>query len=70
MKTLLLRDDSVALPDPGDEARGDARDTVGDYARGTHANPTGRERTDCARRHRARDEPDIDLGQYDRDGLD
>ena len=47
-------------PDTKSEARGDARETVGNHARGTDANPTGPEGND---RTRNRPEPD----SYDED---
>lgn len=60
---------SGTAPDTRNEARGDARETVGNNARGTDANPTGPEGNDRTRRPK-RDEHDIDREQYDRERLD
>ena len=57
-------------PDTRNEARGDARETVGNNARGTDANPTGPEGNDRTRNRPRRDAHDVDLEQYDRERLD
>ena len=49
-------------PDTKSEARGDARDNVGNNSRGTDTNPTGPEGNDRTRRPRTEnDEFDADL---------
>jgi hypothetical protein len=61
---------SGSAPDTRNEARGDARETVGNNARGTDANPTGPEGNDRTRNRPRRDEHDVDLEQHDRERLD
>jgi len=71
MRAPLGSDDhSGTTPDTRNEARGDARETVGNNARGTDANPTGPEGNDRTRNRPRRDEHDVDLEQYDRERLD
>ena len=71
MRAPLGGDDrSGTAPDTRNEARGDARETVGNNARGTDANPTGPEGNDRTRNRPRRDEYDVDLEQYDRERLD
>jgi hypothetical protein len=57
----MVHDRSGTDPDTRSEARGDARETVGNNARGTDANPTGPEGNDRTRRKPQRDEFDDDL---------
>jgi len=52
--------------DTKSEARGDARETVGDNVRGTDANPTGPEGNDRTRHRPQRDSYDEDLARDDR----
>jgi len=63
-----LRDDdrSGSAPDTRNEARGDARETVGNNARGTDANPTGPEGNDRTRNRPQRDDHDADLARDNR----
>jgi len=63
-----LRDDGRAgsAPDTKHEARGDARETVGNNARGTDTNPTGPEGNDRTRNRPQRDEHDADLERDNR----
>ena len=61
---------SLHSPDTRNEARGDARETVGNNARGTDANPTGPEGNDRTRNRPRRDEHDVDVERYDRERLD
>lgn len=61
---------SGTSPDTRNEARGNARESVGNTTRGTDANPTGPEGNDRTRNRPKRDEYDIDLEQYDRERLD
>ena len=61
---------SGTTPDTRNEARGDARETGGNNARGTDASPTGPEGNDRTRNLPQRDEHDVDLEQYDRERLD
>jgi hypothetical protein len=71
VRAPLAGDDrSGTKPDTRNEARGDARDTVGNNARGTDANPTGPEGNDRTRNRPQRDQHDVDLEQYDRERLD
>ena len=71
MRAPLGSDDrSGTTPDTRNEARGDARETVGNNARGTDANPTGPEGNDRTRNRPRRDEHDVDLERYDRERLD
>jgi hypothetical protein len=56
-----LRDRSEVDPDTKSEARGDARENVGNTARGTAANPTGAEGNDHTANRPGRDEFDPDL---------
>ena len=71
MRAPLGRDErSGTAPDTRNEARGVARETVGNNARGTDANPTGPEGNDRTRNRPTRDEHDVDLEQYDRERLD
>ena len=55
-----LRDRAETRPDTKSEARGDAREAVGNTARGTAADPSGPEGND-----RTRDRPALD--DFDRD---
>lgn len=48
-------------PDSRSEAKGDARETVGDNTRGTAAEPTGPEGNDRTRLRPQRDQFDADL---------
>ena len=67
---LVGADRAGTSPDTRNEARGAARETVGNNARGTDANPTGPEGNDRTRNRPKRDAHDIDLEQYDRERLD
>ena len=53
-------------PDSKHEARGDARETVGNNARGTDASPTGPEGNDRTEHRPRRDEFDTDLERDNR----
>jgi hypothetical protein len=67
MRAPLEGDDrSGTAPDTKHEARGDARETVGNNARGTDANPTAPEGNDRTRNRPQRDEFDTDLERDDR----
>jgi hypothetical protein len=57
---------SGSVPDTKNEARGDARETVGNNARGTDADPTGPEGNDRTRHRPQRDEHDTDLERDNR----
>jgi len=61
---------SGTAPDTRSEARGDAREAVGNNARGTDTNPTGPEGSDGTRNRPQRHEWDTDREQYDRERLD
>ena len=66
MRAPLADDDrSGTAPDTKHEARGDARETVGNTARGTDANPTGPEGNDRTRDRPRPDEFDGDLERND-----
>jgi hypothetical protein len=56
-----VKDRVGAKPDTKSEARGDAREAVGNVARGTDANPTGPEGNDRQRQRPRADEFDRDL---------
>ena len=56
-----LRDRSGTDPDSKSEARGDARENVGNTARGTDTDPTGPEGNDRSQYGRERDDFDEDL---------
>jgi hypothetical protein len=56
-----LRDRSEIHPDTRTEARGDARETIGNIARGTAASPTGPEGNDRTANRPGPDEFDPDL---------
>jgi hypothetical protein len=56
-----MRDRAGVDPDTRSEARGDARENVGNTARGTDADPTGPEENDRTRHRPRSDEFDQDL---------
>ena len=59
----IERDRSDVRPDTKSEARGDAREQVGNNARGTDANPTGPEGNDNQRLRPRADGYDADLAR-------
>ena len=59
----LLDDRAGIAPNTKSEARGDARENVGNTARGTDANPTGPDGNDGQRARPRPDEFDSDLEQ-------
>jgi len=61
-----VEDRSGTEPDTKSEARGDARETVGNTARGTDSDPTGPEGNDNTRKRPRADEYDGDLERDNR----
>ena len=59
-------DRSGTNPDTKAEARGDARENVGNHSRGTAADPTGPEGNDRTRGRPQRDDFDADLDRDNR----
>ena len=67
MRAPLRGDDRTGTdPDSKAEARGDARENVGNHARGTDADPTGPEGNDRTRGRPQRDDFDADLERDNR----
>ena len=64
----FVEDRNESKPDTKGEARGDARETVGNNARGTDANPTGPVGNDRQKQRPRPDEFDRDLGGGERLG--
>ncbi|HEX6574972.1 MAG TPA: hypothetical protein VF042_08355 [Gemmatimonadaceae bacterium] len=63
-RDYLSGDDRAGVkPDSRTEAKGDAREAVGDHTRGTAAEPTGPEGNDRTRLRPQRDQFDADLEQ-------
>jgi hypothetical protein len=60
------RDRAGVDPDTRSEARGDARENVGNTARGTDAEPTGPEGNDRTRHRPQHDDFDTDLARDNR----
>ena len=61
-----IRNRAGTDPDTKSEARGDARENVGNHARGTDVHPTGPEGNDRTAHRPQRDEHDADLERDNR----